>query len=75
MKKFFIDYYEIKHWAQGYTLSVNSMRPSNAPKFRITQADMDRQSYVSKINYDLAMSGRYFKDLNEIKDFIDELNK
>jgi hypothetical protein len=75
MKKFFIDLYTIKHWQQGYTLEVGSMRPPNAPKQRYTKSDRERRAYVAKINYGLAMSEKYFQSIDEIKQYIDELNE
>lgn len=75
MTNLFIDRLEIKHWRQGYTLQIGIMRPSNAPRYRMTTADLHREQYVRKINSELVLSRRYFKSLGEIQEYVDALNR
>lgn len=47
------DVFEIRVFADGYMLKVDKMRPRNAPRFKHTQADLDRRKRTSDKNWRL----------------------
>lgn len=51
------DKFEIKLYSDGYMLTVGKMRPRNAPRHRVTNADFDRQKRVAAENMKLAKEG------------------
>lgn len=51
------DIFTIKVFEDGYMLDVGKMRPRNAPRFRMTNADFKRQNRVGKENMKLAEEG------------------
>ena len=75
MKKIYFDEYRIRRWKQGYTLELNSMRPANAPKYRMTKTDFYRQRKIAEAN--MAINERepyYFSSLSEIEEYIESVN-
>lgn len=72
MAKFYFDILEIREWQEGYVLNIGISRPSNAPKFRYTEADRLRRIAAYKEN--LKLSLRYFKSLSEIEKYVKDLN-
>ena len=66
------DKFIIRQWQQGYTLEVQDMRPSNAPRYRHTAADRKRILRANKMNMEL--NGKYFT-FEELFAKIKELQK
>lgn len=62
------DKFEIKVFADGYMLTVGKMRPRNAPRYKRTKADFNRQKYVAEENLQLSREG-----LNQPMQTLDEV--
>ena len=59
------DIFHIRQWREGYTLTVDSARPNNAPRNRHTKADFARSVAANKKNIELATQMFSWEELIE----------
>lgn len=66
----YFDTFTIRQWREGYTLKVEIGRPHNAPRYRRTDADVDRSLAADRKNQELR---RIFPTLEEVFEEIKRL--
>jgi len=58
------DLFTIRQWREGYTLQVKTARPTNAPRYKHTEADRRRDVRSAKKNMELA--GKLFPTIEDV---------